>query len=172
MKKFTKINESKTNPWYKKGELIVKFKDGQQISNEVVTFLLKKLGLDYKRSDKKSRPEYVKITPSLELDCYIIKVPVGKEEETIKLLEKEFGDEIDWVERRDIKFELRSYFAAYVSETITNISEESQISDDEWKIGIENVIDILNLLKDDKYDEIRKEYETDYQVRDKFKNID
>ena len=44
MKKFSQIHESKANPWYKKGQLLIKFTDDVN-SDDVADYIIKRIGV-------------------------------------------------------------------------------------------------------------------------------
>jgi len=149
MRKFSQINE-KTNPWYAKGQIIACFKS--DVDDKVVDYFLKKLKL-------KRRDYHFSIEPGMEMtDSYIIDVPQGEEDKYIKLLQSNLKDEIEWVDRRNLKFELRAYTSSFCAKELQSLSEDTEISDQEWKERSEKVIDILKMIAVEDYTLLRGTY--------------
>ena len=152
MKKFTNyINEGKTSPWYRKGEILVCF--NKLVTKEVQTYLLNKVKLTTTH-----------LEPNINLDnVYIIDVPEGRENEIAELLKKKFPTDIEWAERRDLKWELRLYFTMFCSDELLKAGEEADSGDLTWKGKIETIIDILKLTSEDNYKELIHKYNFDSQ---------
>lgn len=123
-------------------------------SDDVVKFLLDKLGLKPKSGRK--RLANVRMTPSLDSDYFIVTTPLGKENEVMKLLEQ--NPDVDWVQRRDMKSELRCYVGTYISDQMSEISEESDVSDNIWKDRLSELTELMLLLLSDKYESIGNKY--------------
>ena len=115
---------NKTNPWYKRGELLVMFKSNVK-SDDVVKYILKKVNTEPKKGTK--RLSHIQITPSMESDYFIVKTEIGDENRIMELLQS--IDDVDWVERRDMKSELRTYVCSFVGESMNELSEDTNISD-------------------------------------------
>lgn len=161
MRKFSQLNESgKTNPWYAKGQIIACFKSG--VDNKVVDYFLKKLKL--------SRRDYhFSIEPGMKMtDSYIIDVPEGEENKYIKILQSNLGDDLEWADRRNLKFELRAYTSSFLAQELQSLSEETEISDEEWKERSEKVIDILKMIAVEDYTLLRGTYK---EFDDKFNEL-
>ena len=167
MKQFSKlITESKTAPWYKRGEVLVCFKQG--IDPKVVSYFLKKLKIESRKSNGKDDHPSLGIHNMTMDDVYIIKVPLGKEDEYIHKLKSELGKDIEWADRRDIKMELRSYTSDYCSQALGELSETADMSDSEWKSKHEELINLMKLISEDNYESIRGMYS---EFDQKFKEI-
>ena len=145
--------KNNTNPWYKRGELIVMFKSNVK-SDDVVKYILKKVNAEPIKGVK--RLSHIQITPYMESDYFIVKTEIGDENRVMELLQS--IDDVDWVERRDMKSELRTYICSHIGDEMNILSEDTNVSDKDWKDKISHLNELMLLLISDKYESIRDRF--------------
>ena len=127
--------ESEYAPTYATDHILIKFK--REFSEEFVQEYLKAYG--YKLHEEKSHH-----------DWYHLKIPLEKFEKTKqKFYHKPHNKFIDWVEKRDLKWEQRIENLENIIEKVAELRDEPNIPNKEYEQKLKQITKYINTIKKD-----------------------